>query len=243
MVRTDLIYSCAKQHNINVENLIFKKDNQYQTLSKSFNINGLESTLDIDIIAKFNKLRTKYNYLKNELNQYKLRHQLFSQSTENKEKYLEGIQTLDSIDFDNIKNNLISNIQEGLNLLTDLKSSLNDFKESIDSSLNTLKDNIPNIIGTNTIDNIFINYVSQNWKIYNTDSCYIDIPVDPNEYIIYTILETPNVELGYKVIGINSIYPMNGFSRIYLYKTNVDDAINNNYKVWYLAIKKDQNAY
>jgi archaellum component FlaC len=244
MVRTDLIYSCARQHNIDIKNLVFK-DDTYRTLNKTFDLQGLESSENIDIISKMNQLREKYNYLKNELNQYKLRHQLFNKTTENKEKYLEGISELDNLDVNTPFENIYTSINNSLNKINDLKNLISDFKNTTTNDLNNFNSNIPSTIKTNVIENIFIGYVKDNWQNYDKTNqhCYINLPIDPNEYIIYTILETPNVDLGYKVIGINSIYPFDGFSRIYLYKTSASEAISNNYTVWYLAIKKDKNAY
>ena len=106
--------------------------------------------------------------------------------------------------------------------------------EKTDSIINT----IPPMIKSNFLSKISIGYAN-NWKNYNTGGCYIDIP---ETNILYSSLKIKNQNLNIKnITGVNSHYPMNGFTRVYLDNLNADLA--NKYVIlWYLAIK-DKNAY
>ena len=238
MIRINEILSCANQHNIPVENLIFK-DKDYRTLEKTFDLKGLENTENIDILSKLQILRDKYNTLKNQLNQYVERHKLLDTSTQNKQKYYNGINRLSIIenDLELYIPTIVSNIQNQLSKLKQLKLDLDVFKEKIEAKTNSIISNIPSFLKSNTIQNLKIGYINNEWKDYNT-GCYIDIP---STDILYTVLKIKNIGLNSNITGINSHYSIDGYTRVYIDGLGADLA-NKFVTLWYLAIIKDNNA-
>lgn len=253
MIRIDSIESCAEQHKINFENLIYKKNNEYRTFNEKININSLENIKKINLLNKINNLKEKFSNIKNKLNDYVRREQLLIKIQNLKNIINLKLLLLNKITFNDIdlkindlnsKLNKIKNNFINFDYINKKIQNLNDkYKiKNFDNKFNNIINKINNIKLPNTVDSLSISKIelyqfSGNFKIYDGNHCYIDIPIS-NKNLIYVSLYFKTYKDFY--MGSNSIYYIDNHWRIYLYNITKDFA-NENIIVNCLTIK-DKNA-